>query len=184
MFCKSDCTHALNKGIEKGLVVSGLCKMIADKTNELLSKQKSKNIIAIGGVSKNDTVTKYIREQYPGLYIPDEASYFEALGASIAGYDKGICLDKECKLFKTNQTNFTTLQPLHEERSKVTFKDFKIETANENDVCLLGLDVGSTTTKAILMRKSDNAILASEYLRTNGDPVSASVECYKSLRNN
>ncbi len=181
VFCKSDCTHALNKGIEKGLVVSGLCKMIADKTNELLSKQKSKNIIAIGGVSKNDTVTKYIREQYPGLYIPDEASYFEALGASIAGFDKGICLDKN-KLFKTNQTNFTTLQPLHESSSKVTFKDFKIETANENDVCLLGLDIGSTTTKAVITRLADDAVLASVYLRTNGNPVGASIECYKELQ--
>ena len=38
-----------------------------------------------------------------------------------------------------------------------------------------------STTKVILMRKEDCAILASEYLRTNGDPIQASVECYKSL---
>ena len=42
------------------------------------------------------------------------------------------------------------------------------------DVCILGLDVGSTTTKAVLLRTSDNAMLASVYLRTNGDPVGAS----------
>ncbi len=52
-----------------------------------------------------------------------------------------------------------------------------------NDECILGLDVGSTTTKAVLLRKNDNLILASEYLRTNGDPIHASIECYKSLRN-
>jgi predicted CoA-substrate-specific enzyme activase len=46
----------------------------------------------------------------------------------------------------------------------------------------LGLDVGSTTTKAILMRQADNVILATEYLRTNGDPIQASIDCYKSLR--
>ena len=43
--------------------------------------------------------------------------------------------------------------------------------------------MGSTTTKVILMRKDDCAILASEYLRTNGDPIQVSVECYKSLVN-
>ncbi|KXK48346.1 MAG: R-phenyllactate dehydratase activator, partial [Chlorobi bacterium OLB5] len=60
VFCKSDCTHALNKGIDKGLVVSGLCKMIADKTIELLAKQRSDKILLIGGVSRNKTVAGFI----------------------------------------------------------------------------------------------------------------------------
>jgi predicted CoA-substrate-specific enzyme activase len=49
------------------------------------------------------------------------------------------------------------------------------------DVCILGLDVGSTTTKATLIRKKDNALLASIYLRTNGDPVGASRDCYRNI---
>jgi activator of 2-hydroxyglutaryl-CoA dehydratase len=81
VFCKSDCTHALNKGIPKGQVVSGLSKMIADKTLELLSKQNSDKIIIIGGVSRNTGVMKFIRNEYPVIHIPDEAIYFEALGA-------------------------------------------------------------------------------------------------------
>jgi activator of 2-hydroxyglutaryl-CoA dehydratase len=48
-------------------------------------------------------------------------------------------------------------------------------------VCILGLDVGSTTTKAVLIRKSDDKMLASIYLRTNGNPVEASRNCYKSI---
>ena len=74
VFCKSDCTHALNKGVDKGLVVAGLCKMIADKTIELLSKQSSKHVMAIGGVSQNHSVINFIKEEYPELYIPKEAS--------------------------------------------------------------------------------------------------------------
>ena len=31
VFCKSDCTHALNKGVEKSRVVSGLCGMMAER---------------------------------------------------------------------------------------------------------------------------------------------------------
>jgi predicted CoA-substrate-specific enzyme activase len=54
------------------------------------------------------------------------------------------------------------------------------EPAN-GDECVIGLDVGSTTTKAVLFRLSDEKILKSVYLRTNGNPVKASRECYESL---
>ena len=30
VFCKSDCTHATNKGIPKSQVTAGLCKMMAN----------------------------------------------------------------------------------------------------------------------------------------------------------
>ena len=48
-------------------------------------------------------------------------------------------------------------------------------------IVFLGLDVGSTTTKAVLINKSDSKILASIYLRTNGDPVNAARNCYKAI---
>jgi predicted CoA-substrate-specific enzyme activase len=54
-------------------------------------------------------------------------------------------------------------------------------TVKRGDVCLLGLDVGSTTTKAVLVRVSDDASLASVYLRTNGDPVAAARRCYTEI---
>ena len=41
--------------------------------------------------------------------------------------------------------------------------------------------MGSTTTKAVLMRKADQAVLAACYLRTNGDPVSAARNCYAEI---
>jgi len=56
------------------------------------------------------------------------------------------------------------------------------DRARRGDTCILGLDVGSTTTKAVIMRVDDNALLGSIYLRTNGNPVRASVECYKALK--
>ncbi len=34
VFCKSDCTHATNKGVAKSKVTAGLCKMMADKILE------------------------------------------------------------------------------------------------------------------------------------------------------
>lgn len=182
VFCKSDCTHALNKGIPKKQVVSGLCKMIADKALELLSKQKSKRLLVIGGVSQNKGVIKFLKEYYPDLKIPKEATFFEALGACVKATEKIYTLDKQ-NLYKQVSHNFTFLKPLDKNDKNVIFKELKKATAKENDVCILGLDVGSTTTKAVLLRVSDNAILASEYLRTNGNPIEASIQCYKSIKN-
>jgi predicted CoA-substrate-specific enzyme activase len=180
VFCKSDCTHALNKGIPKEQVVSGLSKMIADKTLELLSKQNSDKIVVIGGVSRNSGVMKFLRDEYPLIYVPEQATYFEALGAGLKAYEKYYSFDGD-NIFKDLSHNFSFLTKLDRNSDKVQFRHITREKAKEDDECILGLDVGSTTTKAVLLRISDNAILASDYLRTNGNPVAASIECYKSL---
>jgi len=43
VFCKSDCTHALNKGIPKAQVVAGLSRMLAGKALELLRRTFASN---------------------------------------------------------------------------------------------------------------------------------------------
>ena len=180
VFCKSDCTHALNKGIEKGLVVSGLCKMIADKTIDLLSKQKSDKILLIGGVSQNKRVVRFINEKYPESKVIIESAYFEAFGAAIKGIKEVFSFNTE-NVFRDNTQTFAKLAPLKSAEGKVIFKSLKKAEASKGYECILGLDVGSTTTKAVIIRVSDNALLASIYLRTNGNPVQASVNCYKAL---
>ena len=78
-------------------------------------------------------------------------------------------------------SSFGTLPPLKDFTGRVEFKTIGRGDIRPGDECILGLDVGSTTTKAVLMRRSDSALLFSVYLRTNGDPVGASRECYRSL---
>lgn len=183
VFCKSDCTHALNKGLPKEKVVAGLARMMAQKIIELTSRLDCHNAVLIGGTAKNKAMLKFLYDEIPNLIIPSEAECFEALGAAVAssqsngnGFNLGTVFNHEA-------SSFTFHDALKNYESKVKFHSFKKETASENDICILGVDVGSTTTKAILLRLCDNAILASEYLRTNGDPIKASVECYVSIKN-
>ncbi len=180
VFCKSDCTHALNKGTSIGRVTAGLSKMISDKIVELLSQQRSKKILVIGGVAQNKAVIKFLKRSYPKAVIPKQASYFEAYGAALHAFSYGK--EMRSRMFQKSRSNFTFLPSLKENIGKVTFKEGVRSNAKKDDTCLLGLDVGSTTTKAVIIRKSDDTILASIYLRTNGDPVGASVKCYKSLK--
>jgi activator of 2-hydroxyglutaryl-CoA dehydratase len=83
VFCKSDCTHATNKGVPKPQVTSGLCKMMADKILELLKKVERHDIMIIGGTAKNRMMIDYLRREIPGLIVPEAASYLEALGAAL-----------------------------------------------------------------------------------------------------
>ncbi|MFH1197213.1 MAG: acyl-CoA dehydratase activase [bacterium] len=181
VFCKSDCTHALNKGTPKENVIAGLAEMMANKIIELLPKNRNNEVALIGGSSLNKGMIRFLNQKVDKLIIPKEATYFEALGAAIYAL-KNDCrqFDKE-NLFNSESTSFDFHPKLSEYKDKVKFKNVEFGKVNEGDECILGLDVGSTTTKAILLRTRDNTIVASKYLRTNGDPVNASIECYKAI---
>jgi len=182
VFCKSDCTHALNKGVSKASVTAGLSKMIAQKVVELTAKIPHKKAVIIGGVAQNRAMMKYLHESLSNLSVPDEAPYFEALGAAIQAANLPGTDFNPGEIFSERHSGFPFHNPLSNYISMVHFKEMKRDRAEPMDECMIGLDVGSTTTKAILLREKDSAILASEYLRTNGDPVKASVECYISLK--
>ena len=182
VFCKSDCTHALNIGQPKGSVVAGLSRMMAKKISELLAKLPDGPYMVVGGVARNAVVMDFLNKERPGLVIPDEAPYFEALGAALWAIEHPtLPYPGPDELFGDNRSAFDFLRPLCEAEPMVTFKPGVRGTARPGDECILGLDVGSTTTKAVLLRTADDAILASVYLRTNGDPVGASRQCYAGL---
>ncbi|MCX7698509.1 MAG: activase, partial [Candidatus Goldbacteria bacterium] len=181
VFCKSDCTHALNKGVPVANVTSGLCKMIAEKIIELIKKLPHKNVIITGGVALNKPVIKYIKQELKNVTVPEEAPYFEALDAAILSFKKGESVKQQ--LFKEGETSFPRLSPLKYAKELVTFCESKRGEFWEYNKCIIGLDVGSTTTKAVLFRVDDDAILTSVYLRTNGNPVEASRKCYEAIYN-
>lgn len=184
VFCKSDCTHALNKGQGKGAVVAGLCRMMAFKILELLNKCPARRILFIGGAATNTVMLQHIKKELGGtreLYVADEAKYFEAFGAAVWSLEHGAsAYDINYQQGETKSV-FTFLPALKGYTDRVVFKSVEHDSAKSGDQCIVGLDVGSTTTKAVVVRLEDNAILASVYLRTNGDPVGAARQCYQKL---
>ncbi|MGE5382317.1 MAG: acyl-CoA dehydratase activase [Omnitrophica WOR_2 bacterium] len=182
VFCKSDCTHALNKGIPKDEVTAGLSLMIAEKAEELLKRSHRGSFMVVGGVTQNSTVISFLKQKFENIIIPDEASYFEALGAAFYGllHNVSTLLPTE-DIFIESSSIFTFHKPLSQFIDKVTFySDKELSTSTGNE-CILGLDVGSTTTKAVIIRNDDCKIIASEYLYTHGNPVKASKLVYESL---
>jgi len=182
VFCKSDCTHALNKGVPKQSVASGLSLMIAEKVEDLLNIDKNSTIMLIGGVTKNSVVTNYIKNKYINAFIPEESIYFEALGAAIYGLNHSAKkINDVNEYFKDSISSFTFHKPLRNFENLVTFKEMNKGWLIPNEEYILGLDVGSTTTKAVLINRNNSEIVASVYLYTNGDPIGASRKCYQSI---
>lgn len=185
VFCKSDCTHALNKGAPKGQIVAGLCEMMALKISELLYKTKAKQILLIGGTSDNQLMLDYLIKKTNGknIIVPPYARSFEALGAALWALEQGLKAPANIEdIFNHVDSSFVFLPPLKDSLHLTTFNTSFRGKLQNNDECILGLDVGSTTTKAVLIRESDQEILASAYLRTNGDPIIAARNCYKEIQ--
>ena len=183
VFCKSDCTHALNKGESKADITAGLGRMMAQKILELLVRVPKRRIMVIGGVTQNTMVMRELAAEIDELIVPENAACFEALGAALWAFENAPAqLPRKSELIKPESTSFDSLPPLKEHLHNVTFKQGSQSKAVAGDRCIIGLDVGSTTTKAVLLRTDDDAVLASIYLRTNGAPVAASRQCYRALK--
>ena len=122
VFCKSDCTHALNKGVPKGEVTAGLCKMIANKIIELLAGVKKEKIILVGGVTQNTVVMDYLKDHIEKIDIPKEATYFEAIGAALYALDNKTRSLKDVKrLLVKGRSSFDFLEPLKKYEKMVGF---------------------------------------------------------------
>jgi len=182
VFCKSDCTHALNKGEKLEDITAGLCEMLAEKIFELLCGKKMENVLFIGGLSLNNVIADILKKRYKGLEVIKESSYFEALGASVQALQNGKKLEK--RIFNEDISQIDFYRPLREYENMVEFKSMNKREAEEGEDCIIGLDVGSTTTKAVLIGEKDNGLLGSVYLRTNGNPVEASRNCYRRIKEN
>ena len=184
VFCKSDCTHALNKGEPIGNVVAGLCAMMADSALELLGTQSpGERVALIGGVARNHGVCELLRTRFPLLVVPPHAVLFEALGA--AGHARhapcrALSAFAPACLHATRARG--TLAALAPGLASVRFAPASPRRPDPEGTYVLGLDAGSTTTKGVLVGIATRAVAASVYLRTNGNPVEAARACYRVLR--
>ncbi|MHA1303834.1 MAG: acyl-CoA dehydratase activase, partial [Candidatus Heimdallarchaeaceae archaeon] len=182
--CKSDITHKLNRGEAsiEDILTSVLFSMVNKVVGLIVqSRVKVKRLLLIGGMSINNAFVKLLREELEDveIVIKDVSPVFEAYGAALLVRDSPI--NKELKL-KTNKS-FSTLPSLKQFSDKVKIID-TVEHKKDFDqdlTFILGVDVGSTTTKAVLLDPLDISIIASYYGRTNGNPIAAARKCIKEI---
>ncbi|WP_461248429.1 BadF/BadG/BcrA/BcrD ATPase family protein, partial [Treponema sp. R6D11] len=154
---------------------------MAVKVIDFLKRAKvtSGRVALTGGITLNRHIIRFIREKAPNIefIIPDTAPVFEALGAAVMALQAGSKLPSADNLLRANDVRFGSLEALRDWKDKVKVfekTDGKVQAGRKY---ILGVDGGSTTTKACLVDIDSFEITASHYGRTHGDPVKALKEC-------
>ncbi|MFX1397570.1 MAG: acyl-CoA dehydratase activase [Promethearchaeota archaeon] len=186
--CKSDATHKLNKGecLPKD-VARTLIYDLAKKVSEMIYSVKwpTNSIVIAGGVGLNSVFIENLKELLPNtkFQVLPESAFLEAFGAALMASDFQGEMPPFDEWLCPENIKFEARDPLFNMEPLVDFRvnpDLKINI-EEGGKYILGIDAGSTTTKAVLLNIEDKTVGAKEYLRTLGNPIAATKKCLESL---
>jgi len=184
VFAKTDLIHLQQKGAPLDAMLYALCESVARMVGSLKKGTFQEPVYFVGGVAANSAVAKSLndmisaRNEHPvGVTIPENYLHIESLGSallSIGKTSRGVMLSgTDVKQRYFEMPRLETVAPTS--RSK---DSQKIE---EPCVGYLGVDVGSTSTKAVIMDESGTRVLAKNYLMTAGRPVEAVKQVFRNL---
>ncbi|MCF8336658.1 MAG: acyl-CoA dehydratase activase [Bacteroidales bacterium] len=201
VFAKTDLIHAQQEGYAVGEICDGLSYGLAKNiVDAVFQDNAASNVVAAGGVALNKAVIDHI-EKLTGreISVDNYAHVYGAIGAAINGREDGSNIEKELHgaedllLPEKHEKNYDhpPLQlkwsdyPDFESHRRYEFRSdrFPAMTAVEVDDYLsgenqnpgkvyLGIDIGSTSTKAVLI-DNNKEVLAGFYTRTSGQPLRA-----------
>ena len=106
-----------------------------------------------------------------------------AIGASIFASELTDSIIRDDSWVDSSKVVFETHEPL---RKAEHLLDYRVNHHSKLEIkagekYILGVDAGSTTTKAVLFNISRNSVGASAYLRTLGNPILATKQCIDKL---
>jgi len=179
VFAKSEMTHFANQGKPADALMRGYFESIARYVLALLSRvQVEAPILVLGGGSRMQTLVAAIRaaSDVP-VTVPEDASFFEAIGAARLAADQRHLhsLPREPEaIIRTKRARIATLRPASEFEDRVRFLEQPpIAKDAVSKPTLLGLDLGSTGSKAVLASLETGDLVLDVYDRTRGNPVDA-----------
>jgi len=199
VFAKSDLIFRQQDGCSPADMWSGLCRgMTRTFFGTLLAgRPLDGKTVLIGGVAQNAEVVRWIHKAYPKLVtVPDTPQLQAAIGAAQAGRKPGRWLAIPRQFIGGRPVILPRFDwPLTLEKSKhpsfATGDSYTDDDANDvrivrwpaaQDVrVFLGIDIGSTSTKVVLMDDDQN-VLADIYRKTSGDPIGATKLLFRAIR--
>ncbi len=186
--CKSDATHRLNKGeCTPSDIAKTLIYDLARKVSEMIDAAQwpTQLIVISGGVALNKIFIKNLSSflKDSEIKVLPESPYLEVFGASLFASELQDSNQLYDNWFKSSKIEFQTHEALEKAEHLL---DYRVNAENKialkpGEKYILGVDAGSTTTKAVLFNVSDNSIGASVYLRTLGNPILATKQCINEL---
>ena len=180
--CKSDITHKLNRHeATPEDILHTLHDGMAGKVVALLEKAQREphRVLLIGGVTQNAAMVAALRGKRPAteFVFRPESPWFEAWGCALLARDN----PHHRKPQTTTPRALDRLPPLRAYAAHVRVIAPPADQAAPDGPLALGVDAGSTTTKAIILDPATRGLIASHYARTNGDPIAATRKCLRAL---
>jgi len=179
VFTKSDMIHLQNKGETLANIIAGLHHgNAANFVSTLVANQEVENpVVFIGGVAGNELQREAFRRYFPDLIVPPHHASVGALGAALFASQqpqrprpKLAALDNEAS---GNGDAFPRAEPLILRKTRFV-GDTRLPPLGESSAspiaAYLGMDIGSTTTKTVLVDARGN-IVHKRYVQTRGKPI-------------
>ena len=187
VFAKSQLTHFANQGEPHGRIFKGLFAGVARNVHSMYDKNKAEGPVVLIG---HGALIRPVADGIAALsgvpvHVDPRAGVFEALGA-LAYAARGVKGDAPpaagfpadpAALVRPARTRISRLRPAAAGPGSVVRLEeprLSAETASRHRApVVLGLDLGSTGSKAAVLDLATGAVLASVYRRTEGNPVEA-----------
>ncbi len=199
VFAKSDLIHRQQEGYSKAAMWSGLCKgMTRTLLATLLNgKPLDEQVAVIGGVAQNREVLRWLHQSAPEcIQVPTAPHLVAAIGAARLATKTdahashsliaGTIGDPEqsrypwpLTLEKSRFPSFETAESyLDESQNEIRINSWPQRKTVSG---YLGIDIGSTSTKLVLMDDQEQVLL-DIYRKTSGDPIGATKLLFQALR--
>jgi predicted CoA-substrate-specific enzyme activase len=200
VFAKSDMIHLQQQATPVCDILAGLCLALARnlKSNLGCGREFVKPIVFTGGVAANAGVVRAIEDAFetkPGeVLVPDAHFFTGAIGAGLVAKSKGLqhsipasSLLEKIDEYISHQGSSLQNAPRREPLAtpflpppKNNVRSDLLANATEPIEAYLGVDVGSLSTKAVVMDRQKR-ILAKIYLMTAGRPLDAIHQVMKAI---
>ncbi len=185
VFAKTDLIHLQQKGTPVEAMLYALCQSIARMVASLKKGPFDEPVYFVGGVAANSAIAKSLNEVLSArnghqvkVIRPKNYLHIEAIGSALLSRESGKGRPV-VKLPETNtQQHYFEMPGLKMIASHDSQDGHRIE---EPCIGYLGVDVGSTSTKAVIIDKSGAKVLAKNYLMTAGRPIDAVKEVFRNL---
>ncbi|BBF42039.1 activator of (R)-2-hydroxyglutaryl-CoA dehydratase [Lachnospiraceae bacterium KM106-2] len=199
VFAKSDIQPLINEGATKEDLSASIFQAVVNQTISGLAcgKPIRGHVAFLGGplhflTELKETFVRTLNLTEEETIVPDNSHLFAAIGSALNSKFEGITSFKSLSALLHTHINIefevSRMQPLfasEEEYASFTDKHAKhivqkgdLSTYKGN--CYLGIDAGSTTTKAALVGE-DGKLLYSFYSNNNGSPLKTSITAIQEI---
>ena len=180
VFAKTELTHFANQGAPHSRLLRGYFESVARNLASLFEKFGVEGpVILIGNAATLPPVVRALQEQIgQPVRVAPEAAVFEAIGALHLAWDQrgSFALpfpEDPSGLVRVRQRKIQSLPAPARVKGSVLHLSEDPPPEDPSAPAVLGLDLGSTGSKAAMLDLKTGSVLADVYRRTDGNPVEA-----------